>query len=320
LRSPNWISRAGLARTLARNITGTTTHGSFPQKLKGASQPHRGPGEASTLTRPRDARTATQPKAGEPFAGGSRLVFDCRSAPCTRPTSRPDNCTTGIGNYSDADFLTCSFQRKGFIAPRSTEENCIRRMPFKANLMTDADAGCHQGHLFQPQTRALRRTGGGNSLPELPVQSALAHVELGMLLQIRTELCEPRTPGRRPAVESGAAPPGENGSHGNCGVNAYTPRTYAIALNDRDRRNSRARGKPAGGAIKHHIRSKRAVYRPARGSEAVLQIIGRGTCGRTQAQRHRRGDTMGEAVQQQPPTNMKRATSPGDGSPIWQNR
>jgi hypothetical protein len=70
-----------------------------PAELKAASALERG----EYLTHAADCEVCHTAKDGVPFAG---VVWRscCRSALCTRPTSLPIS-DTGIGNYSDADFL-----------------------------------------------------------------------------------------------------------------------------------------------------------------------------------------------------------------------
>ena len=108
-----------------------------PAELKAASQIERG----EYLARAADCEVCHTAEGGAPFAGGRAFVLPFGTLYSTNIT--PDK-ETGIGGYSDADFLNAI--HKG-IAPGN--EKLYPAMPFASyTYMTDADAGAIKAYLF----------------------------------------------------------------------------------------------------------------------------------------------------------------------------
>ena len=108
-----------------------------PAELKGASLIERG----QYLARAADCEVCHTAEGGAPFAGGRAFVLPFGTLYSTNIT--PDK-ETGIGGYSDADFLNAI--HKG-IAPGN--EKLYPAMPFASyTYMTDADAGAIKAYLF----------------------------------------------------------------------------------------------------------------------------------------------------------------------------
>jgi mono/diheme cytochrome c family protein len=111
-----------------------------PAELKGASPVERG----QYLARAADCEACHTADGGVPFAGGRAFVLPFGTLYSTNIT--PDK-ETGIGNYSDANFLDAV--HKG-IAPGN--EKLYPAMPFASyTYMTDADAGAIKAYLFSLQ-------------------------------------------------------------------------------------------------------------------------------------------------------------------------
>jgi mono/diheme cytochrome c family protein len=108
-----------------------------PADLKGASLIERG----QYLARAADCQACHTAEGGEPYAGGRAFVLPFGTLYSTNIT--PDK-ETGIGNYSDANFLDAV--HKG-IAPGN--EKLYPAMPFTSyTYMTDADVGAIKAYLF----------------------------------------------------------------------------------------------------------------------------------------------------------------------------
>jgi mono/diheme cytochrome c family protein len=108
-----------------------------PAELKGASLIERG----QYLARAADCEACHTADDGEPFAGGRAFVLPFGTLYSTNIT--PDK-ETGIGNYTDANFLNAV--HKG-IAPGN--EKLYPAMPFTSyTYMTDADVGAIKAYLF----------------------------------------------------------------------------------------------------------------------------------------------------------------------------
>jgi mono/diheme cytochrome c family protein len=111
-----------------------------PAELKGASPVERG----QYLARAADCEACHTAEGGVPFAGGRAFVLPFGTLYSTNIT--PDK-ETGIGNYSDANFLDAV--HKG-IAPGN--EKLYPAMPFASyTYMTDADVGAIKSYLFSLQ-------------------------------------------------------------------------------------------------------------------------------------------------------------------------
>lgn len=108
-----------------------------PVELKNASLIARG----EYLARAADCAACHTAEGGTPFAGGRAFVLPFGTLYSTNIT--PDK-ETGIGNYSDANFLDAI--HKG-IGPGNTK--LYPAMPFASyTYMTDADAGAIKAYLF----------------------------------------------------------------------------------------------------------------------------------------------------------------------------
>jgi mono/diheme cytochrome c family protein len=108
-----------------------------PAELKAASLIERG----QYLARAADCEVCHTAEGGVPFAGGRAFVLPFGTLYSTNIT--PDK-ETGIGNYSDANFLDAI--HKG-IAPGN--EKLYPAMPFASyTYMTDADAAAIKAYLF----------------------------------------------------------------------------------------------------------------------------------------------------------------------------
>jgi mono/diheme cytochrome c family protein len=126
--------RVGLTEYHAQDPTGV------PAELKSASRVEQG----QYLVRAADCEACHTAEGGTPFAGGRALVLPFGTLYSTNIT--PDK-ETGIGNYSDADFLDAV--HKG-IAPGN--EKLYPAMPFASyTYMTDADVGAIKAYLFSLQ-------------------------------------------------------------------------------------------------------------------------------------------------------------------------
>src|SRR5258708_32747807 len=140
--------RVALAAYTAGDPTGV------PAELKSASQVERG----EYLTRAADCEVCHTAKDGVPFAGGLAFVLPFGTIYSTNIT--PD-AQTGIGSYSDANFLDAV--HKG-IGRNSTK--LYPAMPYASyTYMTDADALAIKAYLFSLQSVESPRPGNTLSFP-----------------------------------------------------------------------------------------------------------------------------------------------------------
>jgi mono/diheme cytochrome c family protein len=108
-----------------------------PAELKGASLVERG----EYLARAADCAACHTAEGGAPFAGGRAFVLPFGTLYSTNITPDKD---TGIGNYSDANFLDAV--RKGI---GRNHTRLYPAMPFASyTYMTDADAAAIKAYLF----------------------------------------------------------------------------------------------------------------------------------------------------------------------------
>jgi mono/diheme cytochrome c family protein len=120
-----------LARYGAADPTGV------PAQLKGASLIQRG----EYLARAADCAACHTAEGGAPYAGGRAFVLPFGTLYSTNIT--PDK-ETGIGNYSDANFLDAVHKGIG-----RNNTKLYPAMPFASyTYMTDADAGAIKAYLF----------------------------------------------------------------------------------------------------------------------------------------------------------------------------
>ena len=124
-------SRVALSEYHAQDPTGV------PAELKGASLIEQG----QYLARAADCEACHTAEGGVPFAGGRAFVLPFGTLYSTNIT--PDK-ETGIGNYSDADFLNAVHKGLGRNGTR-----LYPAMPFASyTYMSDADAGAIKAYLF----------------------------------------------------------------------------------------------------------------------------------------------------------------------------
>jgi mono/diheme cytochrome c family protein len=202
-------SRAGLSEYHAGDPTGV------PAELKGASLIERG----QYLARAADCAACHTAEGGAPYAGGRAFVLPFGTLYSTNIT--PDK-ETGIGDYSDADFLNAV--HKG-IAPGN--EKLYPAMPFASyTYMTDADAGAIKAYLFS--LKPVHAPDHENSLSFPFNQRSL----MGMwaLLFNPDKRFEPRT-SRDPQWNRGAYLVEAMAHCGEC----HTPRNLLQALNHREK-------------------------------------------------------------------------------------
>jgi mono/diheme cytochrome c family protein len=108
-----------------------------PAELKGASLIQRG----EYLARAADCAACHTAEGGAPYAGGRAFVLPFGTLYSTNIT--PDK-ETGIGNYSDANFLDAVHKGIG-----RNNTKLYPAMPFASyTYMTDADAGAIKAYLF----------------------------------------------------------------------------------------------------------------------------------------------------------------------------
>jgi mono/diheme cytochrome c family protein len=133
---PGPLAFAGGNAVLLANYKASDPTG-VPASLKNASLIERG----EYLTRAADCEACHTTKDGTPFAGG--LAFNLPFGTLYSPNITPDK-QTGIGNWSDADFLQAV--HKG-IAPDGTR--LYPAFPYAAyTMITDADALAIKAYLF----------------------------------------------------------------------------------------------------------------------------------------------------------------------------
>ena len=134
--APRAMDFAGGTHVALTDYHGADPTGVAPE-LKNASLIERG----EYLARAADCAACHTADGGAPFAGGRAFVLPFGTLYSTNIT--PDK-ETGIGDYSDADFLNAV--HKG-MAPGN--EKLYPAMPFASyTYMTDADAGAIKAYLF----------------------------------------------------------------------------------------------------------------------------------------------------------------------------
>ena len=186
-----------------------------PLELKGAGLIERG----EYLARAADCAACHTAEGGTPYAGGRPFVLQFGTVYSTNIT--PDK-ETGIGNYSDANFLDAV--HKG-IGPNNTK--LYPAMPFASyTYMTDADAGAIKAYLFS--LTPVHAPAPRNTLVFPINQRSLMGV--WALLFNPDKRFEPRTE-RDPQWNRGAYLVEALGHCGEC----HTPRNLALALNQREK-------------------------------------------------------------------------------------
>jgi mono/diheme cytochrome c family protein len=186
-----------------------------PAELKGASLIERG----QYLARAADCEACHTADGGEAYAGGRAFVLPFGTLYSTNIT--PDK-ETGIGNYSDANFLDAV--HKG-IAPGN--EKLYPAMPFASyTYMTDADAAAIKAYLFS--LKPVRAPDRENTLSFPFNQRAL--MGIWALLFNPDKRFEPR-PQRDPQWNRGAYLVEAMEHCGEC----HTPRNLLQALDHRQK-------------------------------------------------------------------------------------
>jgi mono/diheme cytochrome c family protein len=186
-----------------------------PAELKGASLIERG----QYLARVADCAACHTADGGEPFAGGRAFVLPFGTLYSTNIT--PDK-ETGIGNYTDANFLDAV--HKG-IAPGN--EKLYPAMPFTSyTYMTDADVGAIKAYLFS--LKPVHAPDTENSLSFPFNQRSL--MGIWALLFNPDKRFEPRT-ARDPQWNRGAYLVEAMAHCGEC----HTPRNLLQAQNQREK-------------------------------------------------------------------------------------
>lgn len=201
--------RVALSEYHAQDPTGV------PPELKDASLIERG----EYLARAADCAACHTAEGGAPYAGGRAFVLPFGTLYSTNIT--PDK-ETGIGDYTDADFLNAV--HKG-IAPGN--EKLYPAMPFASyTYMTDADAGAIKAYLFS--LKPVHAPDRENSLRFPFNQRSL--MGIWALLFNSDKRFEPRA-ARDPQWNRGAYLVEAMAHCGEC----HTPRNLLQALNQREK-------------------------------------------------------------------------------------
>jgi mono/diheme cytochrome c family protein len=212
--APHPMDFAGGTRVALTEYHGENPTG-VPAELKDASLIERG----QYLARAADCAACHTADGGEPFAGGRAFVLPFGTLYSTNIT--PDK-ETGIGDYSDANFLDAV--HKG-IAPGN--EKLYPAMPFTSyTYMTDADVGAIKAYLFS--LKPVHAPDRENSLSFPFNQRSL--MGIWALLFNPDKRFEPRT-GRDPQWNRGAYLVEAMEHCGEC----HTPRNLLQALDERQK-------------------------------------------------------------------------------------
>ena len=186
-----------------------------PEELKSASLIERG----EYLTRAADCVVCHTVKGGEPFAGGRAFVLPFGTMYSTNITPDVD---TGIGAYTDADFLNAVHKGVG-----RGNVRLYPAMPYASyTYMSDADALAIKAYLFT--LKPLHAPAPQNTLAFPFNQRSLMGIWSAMFNPDKRY--EPNV--ERDAVWNRGAYLAE--AMGNCGE-CHTPRNLAFALNNRQK-------------------------------------------------------------------------------------
>ncbi len=201
--------RVALAAYTAADPTGV------PPELKSASQLERG----EYLTRAADCLVCHTAKDGAPFAGGRAFVLPFGTIYSTNIT--PDN-DTGIGRYSDANFLDAMHKGIG-----RGNVKLYPAMPYASyTYMSDADALAIKAYLFS--LKPLHASAPQNTL-EFPFNQR-GLMSLWSVFFNPDRRYEPNVD-RSPEWNRGAYLAEAMAHCGEC----HTPRNLAFALNNRQK-------------------------------------------------------------------------------------
>ncbi len=241
-----------------------------PAQLAGADLVARG----EYLARAADCSACHTSDRGQAYAGGRGFVLPFGALYSTNIT--PDK-ETGIGNYSDADFLRVMHEG---VAPGG--KRLYPAMPYPSyTYMTDADALAIKAYLFS--LPAVRATAPPNTLAFPFNQRWLMAVWSAAL-----------SPDKRFAVNGAQSAQWNRGAYlaeamAHCGE-CHTPRTLAFSL---DHRRKYAGSKQAGWRA-YNITADQETGIGTWSSEQIAQYVSHGhTSGHGTA-----GGPMGEAVDQ----------------------
>jgi mono/diheme cytochrome c family protein len=186
-----------------------------PDELKSASLVERG----EYLTRAADCAACHTVKGGEPFAGGRAFVLPFGTMYSTNITPDAD---TGIGAYTDADFLNAIHKGVG-----RGNVKLYPAMPYASyTYMSDADALAIKAYLFT--LKPLHAPAPQNTLAFPFDQRSLMSIWSAMFNPDKRY--EPNV--ERDAVWNRGAYLAE--AMGHCGE-CHTPRNVAFALNNRQK-------------------------------------------------------------------------------------
>ncbi len=201
--------RVALAAYTAGDPTGV------PAELKSASQVERG----EYLTRAADCEVCHTAKDGVPFAGGLAFVLPFGTIYSTNIT--PD-AQTGIGSYSDANFLDAVHKGIG-----RNNTKLYPAMPYASyTYMSDADALAIKSYLFT--LKPVHAPAPPNTLSFPFNQRGLMSLWSGFF-----------NPNRRYEPNTDRSPEWNRGAYlteamAHCGE-CHTPRNLAFALNNRQK-------------------------------------------------------------------------------------
>ncbi len=210
--APGPTAFAGGKRVALADYHGNDPTG-VPDELKSASLVERG----EYLTRAADCGVCHTAKGGEPFAGGRAFVLPFGTMYSTNITPDAD---TGIGAYTDADFLNALHKGVG-----RGNVNLYPAMPYASyTYMSDADALAIKAYLFS--LKPLKAAAPPNTLAFPFNQRSL--MRIWSRLFNPDQRYQPNT--ERDAVWNRGAYLAE--AMGHCGE-CHTPRNLAFALDNR---------------------------------------------------------------------------------------
>ena len=166
--APHAMDFAGGSRVALTEYHGADPTG-VPPELKAASLIERG----EYLARAADCAACHTAEGGAPYAGGRAFVLPFGTLYSTNITPDKD---TGIGNYSDANFLDAVHKGIG-----RGNTRLYPAMPFASySYMSDADAGAIKAYLFS--LKPVHAAGAAQHA-ELSVQSARIDGRVGHAVQ-----------------------------------------------------------------------------------------------------------------------------------------
>jgi mono/diheme cytochrome c family protein len=212
--APRAMDFAGGSRVALTEYHGADPTG-VPLELKNAGLIERG----EYLARAADCAACHTAEGGAPYAGGRAFVLPFGTLYSTNITPDKD---TGIGSYSDAEFLDAVHKGIG-----RGNVRLYPAMPFASySYMTDADAGAIKAYLFS--LKPVHAPAPPNTLKFPYNQRALMGV--WAMLFNQDKRFEPR-PERDPQWNRGAYLVEAMGHCGEC----HTPRNLMQALNQREK-------------------------------------------------------------------------------------